>query len=73
MLAAVSTLHRNAYKYVEARLGLVWHKKLTNILHKDYFHEMVCINRIFSPIKTPPSSPVPLLPPLRHACCCATA
>jgi ABC-type uncharacterized transport system fused permease/ATPase subunit len=39
MLAGVSTVHRNTYKYTEERLSAVWKKKLTTIVHKKYFKD----------------------------------
>ena len=40
-------MHRSIYKFVESRLGIVWHQKLTGLLHRDYFNEMACV--VFSP------------------------
>lgn len=40
LVAAISTVHRNTYKYVEDRLGLMWRNKLTAKVHRMYFSEM---------------------------------
>jgi ABC-type uncharacterized transport system fused permease/ATPase subunit len=53
VLALMSTVHRNIYKFVESRLGIVWHKKLTALLHRDYFNEMACV-RLNCRLTTPP-------------------
>eukprot|EP00038_Savillea_parva_P019941 m.29771 g.29771 ORF g.29771 m.29771 type:complete len:1290 (-) comp4631_c0_seq1:347-4216(-) len=39
-VAAASTVHRNLYKYTEARLAVVWRKKLTDHVHQQYFESM---------------------------------
>ena len=36
-LATVVSIHRNTYKYFEQSLGLVWQRKLTRMLHDEYF------------------------------------
>eukprot|EP00668_Euglena_longa_P010985 GGOE01013329.1.p1 GENE.GGOE01013329.1~~GGOE01013329.1.p1 ORF type:complete len:1363 (+),score=510.34 GGOE01013329.1:29-4090(+) len=40
LLSGVLVVHRQTYKYIEQRLGLVWRRKLTEALHKDYFAGM---------------------------------
>eukprot|EP00039_Didymoeca_costata_P029327 m.24190 g.24190 ORF g.24190 m.24190 type:complete len:1249 (-) comp7584_c0_seq1:100-3846(-) len=39
-VSGVSTLHRAFYKYLEARLGVAWHQKLTSYMHSLYFKDM---------------------------------
>ena len=39
-IAGVAVVHRNIYKYVEAKLGVAWHEKLTHLMHSAYFKDM---------------------------------
>ena len=39
-IAGIAVVHRNIYKYVEARLGVAWHEKLTHLMHSLYFRNM---------------------------------
>jgi ABC-type uncharacterized transport system fused permease/ATPase subunit len=39
-VAVVVTIHRNLYRFTESRLAVVWRKKLTDVVHKEYFNDM---------------------------------
>ena len=35
-VAVATTVHRNMYRFTEARLAVVWRKKLTDFVHAEY-------------------------------------